>query len=168
MKNVSVKASCRQNYDALWDIELECKDWNTPRVDFSPEFWKYANSADGKPKGVYEALKAYKPRGLQLSKSTIGDAVVAIQVLGKFRGALSVSCRKFAMDVADDIQNYGTIPVYTVRRIARIDNVKSESEAVEELESILADIRTIRGNDYLALVKRRLDAESIVVTIEKR
>lgn len=59
MKNVSVKASCRQNYD----IELECKDWNTPRVDFSPEFWKYANSADGKPKGVYEALKAYKPRG---------------------------------------------------------------------------------------------------------
>ena len=164
MKNVSVKASCRQNYD----IELECKDWNTPRVDFSPEFWKYANSADGKPKGVYEALKAYKPRGLQLSKSTIGDAVVAIQVLGKFRGALSVSCRKFAMDVADDIQNYGTIPVYTVRRIARIDNVKSESEAVEEMESILADIRTIRGNDYLALVKRRLDAESIVVTIEKR
>ena len=46
-----------------------------------------------------------------MSKSTIGDAVVAIQVLGKFRGALSVSCRKFAMDVADDIQNYGTIPV---------------------------------------------------------
>ena len=103
-----------------------------------------------------------------MSKSTIGDAVVAIQVLGKFRGALSVSCRKFAMDVADDIQNYGTIPVYTVRRIARIDNVKSESEAVEEMESILADIRTIRGNDYLALVKRCLDAESIVVTIEKR
>ena len=72
------------------------------------------------------------------------------------------------MDVADDIQNYGTIPVYTVRRIARVDNIKSDSEAIEELEEILVDIRSIRGSDYLALVKRRLDVESIVVTIEKR
>ena len=64
--------------DALKDIELECKDWNTPRVDFSPEFWKYAMPEEGRPKGVYEALKAYKPKGLLLSKSTIGDAVVAI------------------------------------------------------------------------------------------
>ena len=123
---------------------------------------------EGKPKGVYEALKAYKPKGLQLSKSYIGDAVFAIRVLGKYKGALSVSLRKFAMDVADDIQNYGTIPVYTVRRIARVDNIKSESEAIEELQGILVDIRSIRGSDYLALVKRRLDVESIVVTIEKR
>ena len=154
--------------DALKDIELECKDWNTPRVEFSPEFWKYAMQEEGKPKGVYEALKAYKPKGLLLSKSTIGDAVVAIQVLGKYKGALSAALRKFAMDVADDIQNYGTIPVYTVRRIARVDNIKSESEAIEELQGILVDIRSIRGSDYLALVKRRLDVESIVVTIEKR
>jgi len=154
--------------DALKDVELDCKDWNTPRAAFSPEFWKYATQEEGKPKGVYEALKAYKPKGLQLSKSTIGDAVFAIQVLGKFKSALSVSLRKFAMDVADDIQNYGTIPVYTVRKIARIDNIKSESESVEELEGIILDIRSIRGNDYLSLVKRRLDAESIVVTIEKR
>jgi hypothetical protein len=72
------------------------------------------------------------------------------------------------MDVADDIQNYGTIPVYTVRKIARVGNIRLESEAVEELENILVDIRSIRGNDYLSLVKRRVDAESIVVTIEKR
>ena len=69
------------------------------------------------------------------------------------------------LDVADDIQNYGTVPVYTVRKIARIGNIKYESEAIEELESILFEIRAIRGNDYLSLVKRRLDAESIVVTI---
>lgn len=154
--------------EALRDIELGCKDWNMPRVEFSPDFWKYANPGEGCPKGVYEALKGYRPKGLQLSKSTVGDAVVAIQVLGRLKGALSVSYRKFAMDITDDIQNYGTIPIYTIRRIARIDNVKSESEAVEELEGILVDIRAIRGNDYLAQVKRRLDAESIVVTIEKR
>jgi len=93
---------------------------------------------------------------------------VAVQVLGKYKGALSSSLRRFAMDVAEDIQNYGALPIYTVRKIARVDNVKSESEAVEELESVLVDIRSIRGADYLSLVKRRLDAEQIVVTIEKR
>jgi hypothetical protein len=103
-----------------------------------------------------------------LAHSTIGDAVVAIQVLGKFKGGLSANLRKFAMDIADDIQNYGTIPVYTVRKIARVDNIKSQSEAIEELESILGEVHSIRGNDYLSIVKRRLDAESIVVTIEKR
>jgi hypothetical protein len=154
--------------DALKDVELDCKEWNTSRVDFSLEFWKYAVQEEGKPKGVYEALKAYKPKGLQLAHATIGDAVVAVQVLSKLKGALSASLRKFAMDVADDIQNYGTIPVYTVRKIARVGNIRLESEAVEELENILVDIRSIRGNDYLSLVKRRVDAESIVVTIEKR
>lgn len=154
--------------DALKDVELDCKEWNTPRVDFSPEFWKYAVQEEGKPKGVYESLKAYKPKGLHLAHATIGDAVVAVQVLSKLKGALSASLRKFAMDVADDIQNYGTIPIYTVRKIARVGNIKSESEALEELENILIDVRAIRGNDYLSLVKRRVDAESIVVTIEKR
>ena len=154
--------------DALKDVELDCKEWNTPRVDFSPEFWKYAVQEEGKPKGVYESLKAYKPKGLHLAHATIGDAVVAVQVLRKLKGALSASLRKFAMDVADDIQNYGTIPIYTVRKIARVGNIKSESEALEELENILIDVRAIRGNDYLSLVKRRVDAESIVVTIEKR
>lgn len=46
---------------------------------------------------------------------------------------LSVSCWKFSMDVVDDIQNYEMIPVYTVRRITRINNVKLASEAIEEL-----------------------------------
>ncbi len=55
-----------------------------------------------------------------------------------------------------------------MKSIARVDNIKSESEAIEELQGILVDIRSIRGSDYLALVKSRLDVESIVVTIEKR
>ncbi len=152
--------------DALKDIKCT---WDEPRVDFSEEFWKYATQEEGKPKGVYEALKQYKPKGMQLSKSTIGDSVLAINVLNKYKGSLSVLLRKFAMDVADDIQNYGTIPVYTVRRIAQIDNnVKAIDDAVEELSDILQDVKAIRGDDYLSLVRRRLDAESIVVTIEAR
>lgn len=146
---------------------IQC-DWKEPRVDFSPEFWRYATQEKDKPKGVYEAMKNYKPKGMQLARSTIGDAELAINVLNGSKDRLSVGLRKFAMDVADDIQNYGTIPIYTVRRIARVGNIKSEEEKVDELETILCDIRAIRGNDYLAVVKRRLDAESILVTVENR
>jgi hypothetical protein len=113
-------------------------------------------------------LKNYKPQGLQLGPSTIGDAVQAIQVLEKYRPSLSGQLGRFARDVADDIQNYGTIPVYTVRRIARIGNVKAGNDAVEELETVLTDIRSLRGSVYLRLVRERLDAQSVIVTVEKR
>ena len=72
------------------------------------------------------------------------------------------------MDVADDIQNYGTIPVYTVRRIARAANIKAETEAVQELETVLETIRSVRGSGYLQGVRDRLSAESVIVTVEKR
>lgn len=147
--------------------EVKC-DWNEPRVEFSEEFWKYPVQEEGKPKGVYESLKSYTPKGLEISKATMSDAVQAIQVLTEYKSHLTLALRRFAVDVAEDIQSYGTIPVYTIRRIARVDAIKSEEEAAQELTDILTDIRSLRGNDYLSLIKRRLESESIVVTIEKR
>ena len=81
---------------------------------------------------IYSALKDYRPTGLLLGRSTIGDAVLAIQTLNKYKTQMSGQLRKFATDVADDIQNYGTLPVYTIRRIARAGNIKAEDEAVQE------------------------------------
>ena len=140
-------------------LQIAC-EWGTPRVEFSPEFWREP--------GVYSALKEYKPTGLLLGRSTIGDAVLAIQTLGKYKAQLSSHLRKFAMDVADDIQNYGTLPVYTIRRIARAGNIKAEDEAVLELAAVLEDVRSLRGNGYLQGVRERLSAESVIVTVEKR
>jgi hypothetical protein len=153
--------------DAVGQIACE---WGTPRVEFSEEFWRYPNapSQPSQSVGVYAALKNYKPQGLQLGRSTIGDAVQAIQVLGRFRPMLSKQLGELAADVAEDIQNYGTIPVYTIRRIARVGNIKAEDDAVEELEAVLADIRSLRGTGYLKLVRERLDAASVIVTVEKR
>ena len=118
--------------------------------------------------GVYSELKEYRPKGLLLGRATIGDAVLAIQALNKFQPQMSNRLRKFAMDIADDIQNYGTIPVYTVRRIARAANIKAETEAVQELETVLETIRSVRGSGYLQGVRDRLSAESVIVTVEKR
>ena len=152
--------------DALRQIACE---WGTPRVDFSPEFWRYPNSqSHSSHPGIYAALKNYKPQGLQLGHSTIGDTVLAIQTLEKYLPRLSSQLRKFALDVKEDIQNYGTIPVYTVRRIARVGNISADSDAVEELEAVLQDILSVRGNGYLRQVRERLDAASIIVTVEKK
>ena len=159
--------------DAVQQIACE---WGTPRVEFSEEFWRYSSASSlmfhpsqkAQPAGVYSALKAYKPKGLQLGRSTVGDTVQAMQVLNKYRQNLSSQLRRFALDVAEDIQNYGTIPVYTVRRIARVGNVQADSDAIEELESVLQDIRSVRGSCYLQRVRERLDAESVIVTVEKR
>ena len=140
-------------------LQIAC-EWGTPRVEFSPEFWR--------DPGVYSALKEYKPTGLLLGRSTIGDAVLAIQTLNKYKPQMSGHLRKFAMDVADDIQNYGTLPVYTIRRIARAGNIKAEDEAVLELAAVLEDVRSLRGNGYLQGVRERLSAESVIVTVEKR
>ena len=164
--------------DALQQIACE---WETPRVGFSPEFWHYPNvpsrssppsppsppSPSGVP-GVYSDLKNYKPRGLLLGRATIGDAVLAIQALHKYNSLMESSLRKFAVDVADDIQNYGTLPVYTVRRIAQSGNIQSESEAVRELESVLESILSLRGKGYLHAVRDRLSSASVIVTVEKR
>lgn len=161
--------------DAMRYIACE---WGTPRVDFSPEFWRYPNapshtshSSQMSPQshcGIYSDLKNYRPKGLQLEHTTIGDAVFAIQTLQKYGPQMSSYLRKFAIDVADDIQNYGTLPVYTVRRIARTGNIKSEVEALQELEAVLEEIRSVRGNGYLQGVRERLNAESVIVTVEKR
>lgn len=153
--------------DALRQIACE---WGTPRVEFSDEFWRYPNSSSRSPQdaGVYGALKNYKPQGLQLGRSTIGDNVLAVQALAKYAPQLSGQLRKFARDVADDIQNYGTLPVYTIRRIARAGNIKAEAEALQELEAVLEEVRSVRGNGYLQGVRERLSAESVIVTVEKR
>ena len=157
-------------------LQIVCK-WGTPRVEFSPEFWRYPkvqpstvplSPASTSHPGIYSELKGYRPKGLLLGRATIGDSVLAIQTLNRYKGLMSNRLRKFAMDVADDIQNYGTLPVYTVRKIARAGNIQDKTEAVQELETVLEEIRALRGTGYLQGVRERLSAESVIVTVEKR
>ncbi len=76
--------------------------------------------------------------------------VPAVPVLGNLRGRLSWQLGGFRQrDVADDIRNYGALPVHTVRKIARIGNVHAESGAVEEREALLQDIRAASGRGHL-------------------
>ena len=76
--------------------------------------------------------------------------------------------RKFAGDVAEDIQNYGSVPAQTVKKIKEAGNVKKKDDRIAELSGILANLLDVRGADYLARLKKKYDGEAVIVTVEKR
>lgn len=151
--------------DALDQIECE---YDTPREAFTPEFWQYSNwdkNSDG-PRGVYEALKQYKPKGVAI-QGGVPDFVQAIKTIGDYRSYLSSDLKFFADMVSEDIQTYGTIPLRTIRALAQCGRFNDAEKASGELADILTGLRELRGDDYLEPVRRRAAAESILVTIEK-
>ena len=150
--------------DAIQGIVCE---WGTPRTEFTPEFWRYAMPPPDGPKGIYEALKHYKPQVMQQSVGTMSDEVQAVQTLERCAPLLSVHLRRFARDVSDDIRGFGTLPRYTISRISHAGNTKTLEETVETVKAILSDIEAIRGANYLDAVRRAAESDAIVVTVEK-
>ena len=147
--------------------QIACK-FDTPREEFQPEFWQFDTwkKDDPPPRGQYEALKLYKPKGL-LAHGGMPDHVQAVNVISKLRGKLSSDLKQFAAMVAEDIQTYGTIPLRTIRRLALCDRFAEEEKSVVELQDILLSLRELRGDDYLVPIRARASAEAILVTIEK-
>lgn len=145
---------------------LEC-NWETPRVLFSDAFWGKAG-IDGV--GVYEELKRYKP-GVSAAPSgsnVLSSAAQAVAAINKHKAFLTSVLSSFAGDVADDIQNYGTLPSYTVAQLAKVGNVAAEEEARQMLVEMLEGILRLRGADYLAKIRSRYEGETVIVTVEKQ
>ena len=114
-------------------------------------------------------LKNYKPKGLVAPAKNLSDSALAISVINGIKSKLPEELRKFAGDVVEDIQNYGTIPTQTVRKIKEIGNAKQkEGKRVEDLAALLGKLLEIRGADYLAKQKMRYEKDAVIVTVEKR
>ena len=147
--------------------QIKCS-FDTPKEAFTEEFWQYPtyDKEKGGPRGVYESLKQYKPKGLAISGGT-PDFVTAVGVIGMLRPLLESDLKIFGSMVAEDIQTYGTIPLRTIRQIAHCDRIKDQEKAAAELADILEQLRELRGDDYLEPIRRRAAAEAILVTIEK-
>ena len=137
-----------------------------PREPFSPEFWKFANGSKNEtgPRGIYESLKRYAPKGIY-QQGGVSDAVAAINAITQLKKSLPARLQDFAAAVADDIQNLGTIPAQTLRRIAECGNMTEN--AANALAGVLKDLRASRGEGYLAAYKKKSGKESIIVTVEK-
>ncbi len=151
--------------EALAQIKCE---YDTPREAFTPEFWQYETwdkDSDG-PRGVYEALKKYKPEGIA-AHGGVPDSVQAVNVISRLRQKLSLDMRRFADEVKEDIQTYGTIPLRTIRGLAQCDRHSDDEKAAKALVEILEEMRELRGDGYLEPIRRRAAANAILVTIEK-
>ena len=148
--------------------QIEC-DYGTPRESLSEEFWQFEgwDKTKGPPQGVYEALKMFAPKGLAVSGG-IPDSVQAVNAIMRFKPMLARQMAEFAAMVAEDIQNYGTIPARTVRAMAQCDRLTDECIAVERMQSIIEELLDLRGPDYLEGVKIRAAKETILITVEKR
>ena len=164
--------SCTDNDISEWSLaeaieQVKCS-YDTPREAFTAEFWQFPtyDKEKGGPRGVYESLKQYRPRGLSVSGG-MPDFVTAVNVIGALRPRLANDLKLFGSMVAEDIQTYGTIPVRTIRQIAHCERIKDQEDAAERLADILEQLRELRGDDYLEPIRRRATSEAILVTIEK-
>lgn len=148
--------------------QIECK-FDTPREEFSKEFWQYENwdKDSGKPRGVYEELKAFKPKGIP-AKGGMPDDVVAVNFIHRIKDKIPVELRKFSQLVAEDLQSFGTIPDKMISQIAKCERLKDDIKAVDVLIKVLLDLRDTRGENYLDEIRKRANAETILITIEKK
>lgn len=150
---------------------VECK-WDTPRVGFSREFWELPNECDkgNEKKGVYDKLKNYRFERPQQKVAANGPshATQAIATINRYRAELPERICDFAADVAEDIQNFGTIPTYTVKRLAEAGNLKDTKAAKETLQQILESLIAYRGEGYFTKLQKKYTGESVIVTVEKQ
>lgn len=165
--------SKNENVISEWTLadainQIKCS-FDTPREEFSDEFWKYPTWTEESsgPKGVYEALKRFQPEGIA-QNGGVPDSVEAVEAVNKLRPRFSSDLKLFASMVLEDIQNYGTIPARTISNIAKCGRGKDEEQGAKELITILESLRDLRGDFYLEPYRNRAAQETILVTIEKR
>lgn len=146
-----------------WTLEdaisaIQCSK-GTKKVDHSGEFW-----SQGKQEGIYEKVVNYRPieEGGKNSKYYNLAANVINQNIDK----LDYSLRAFAEMVKEDLTTYGSLSVNKMKKISEID-VTKDPDAIKKLTKELEEIRDVKGEFYLDVIKEKALKDSIIVTIEQ-
>jgi len=155
-----------------WPLEnaisqIECT-FDEPRRSFSGEFWKYSNwdKNSNAPKGIYDELKVFSPKGLQ-AQGGMSDSVAATTVINRLRSELPSKLQAFAKEVVQDINTFGTLSSRILHDLAQCNNIADKTKAISELAKVLKELKSIRGDNYLAGLRKAAKEESIIVTVEK-
>ena len=125
-------------------------DWNSER------FWN-----------AYEKARQFKENNTRATKgqSLENDALNVIKTLISYNKEELTSYKNFLKALREDILDYGTLPDYTLRRIANINhgNIK---EACKELKTLMNEL----GEDYLERQKANLKGltREIIIAIENK
>lgn len=133
--------------------KIQCQP-ETPSLPISEQFWD-----------SYEAVKFSLGNKKALSKmpNIEREAFNNIDFLLKFnKSELLTESKSFLRTLREDILDYGTLPDYTLRRIA---NLKTANHSIEKIIAEIEKLRAELGADYLDKEKARLknlDREIII------
>ncbi|WP_456324603.1 helicase-related protein [Desulfonauticus submarinus] len=135
-------------------------DYEEGRVDFSENFWE-----------LYDRVKEFKgirvpPNSEQsLEQRAINNLKTLIQ---KVNNPQLLELKPFLRMLLDDIKEYGTLPDYTLRRIANWGSL--DEKKIAKIIDAIKSLRDELGESYLKeeIEKQRELKREIIVAIENR
>jgi superfamily II DNA or RNA helicase len=144
--------------DALSKIECEL---NEPRLALSDKFWT-----------SYEAIKTHRDVA-HIPKSQIA---LETKALNNLKSALRFykedlgEYLEFIRTLISDLRDYKTLPKFTLRRLSKVELQGNNPDALEKFKEELTFVRVHLGEDYLDIIKSRLDATTseIIIAIENQ
>ena len=156
-KNANVIETNETSLELVFD-KIKC-DPGTPDLGIDDEFWNY-----------YEKVKETKSSRDKLTEQSIENrALNTLKYLLNIQGNEKLTeLKKFIRTLKEDIIDYGTLPDYTLRRIANINN---SEEKLDEAISELNELRKELGEDYLEKEKAKInqqDRELIIAIMNKK
>ena len=126
---------------------LYCR-YDEPRKDLSPDFWK-AYSLAGK---YQETFFRSTNNALSLEVRALNNVLCAISYCEKNN---QYEHLRFLRTILEDMRQYGSLPDYTLRKIAMHDLSKTPDKISKFFETI-QKLREILGDFYLKNLKERL------------
>lgn len=152
LKNVNGEVEV---YDCSFEDVLDkiaCEP-NTPSIAIDDEFWALYQKA----KEEQKEAKQLKP-GISIEQKALN---IIDALLRNNHDEQILELKPFLRILREDILDYGTLPYYTLRRIAQL-NLKNTKDVIKEI----TNIRNELGQNYLEKEKMRYkDTKEIIVAI---
>ena len=136
--------------------EIYCNDPKLKTLDLSKDFWSF-----------YTETKRFKERVFSTG-SQESTEVKTTNFLNSISGNSNIEkLNKITEIILDDINDYGTLPLSTMRRILKIEIEKDQKKRLIKFEEIIDDLG---GMNYLDRIREKIkDAKKeIVIAVENQ
>jgi superfamily II DNA or RNA helicase len=141
---------------------IQC-EYPEPRLELGPAFWpRYAKAGE-----FHESFRGSTRSSISLESTARNNLSSAVSLA---RESGHGELLAFLRTLLHDIQNYGSLPDYTLRRIVRNEARADAPASLERFFTEIARIRSEVGENYLESIKRTLNysASEIIIAVENR
>jgi len=136
--------------------DIRCK-YDEEAIELSENFWD-----------AYEKIKVFKEKTTSLTEQSLERrALNNLKTLLLANFEIIKTVRDFIRTLIEDINGYGTLPDYTLRRIGSLELSGDDlKKAVEDISKLRQEL----GEDYLKKEKQKIQGlkKEIIIAIENR